>query len=400
MLMKFRINSLILLVICLLSCSSDKEGDNHNEQTSSLRIEKVSDETLRAKYLADSLLNILTLEERIGQCLMPSVLASQDEVTLKRIMSLINDYHVGGVVIMEGDISSAKEIGDISSIQRIPLLVAIDAEWGLGMRLKGAPVFPKNGKINKNLNEDILFDYGREIGTESRMLGINMVLGPVVDISTSTYGPIGDRSFGADPEEVSDYAVAYAKGLESAGVISVAKHFPGHGSVRQDSHKRVGYVTKTISELDSTDLQPFISYINAGLTGIMAGHLNVRALTPEKVPAAVSFDIMTNLLREEMNFKGLIITDAFNMGGADGYSAADALKAGADIILFPHDLNFEIKNILNQIKNGNLDERIINERCQRILFTKILFRIGEGNPENPTELFDVQKTTELIDSLT
>lgn len=389
-----------MIGLCLFSCSCNKKGDYHNEAVSSFRIEKVSDETLLAERKADSILNTLTLEERIGQCLMPSVLATQDEVNLQTLQSLINDYHVGGVVIMEGDVASAQAIGNLSADQKIPLIVAIDAEWGLGMRLKDAPVFPKNGKISKGLNEDVLFDYGREIGTESRLLGINMVLGPVVDVTQTSFGPIGNRSFGANPKTVSDYAVAYAKGLESSGVISVAKHFPGHGSVIQDSHKNVGVVNKTISELDSIDLRPFLSYIDAGLSGIMAGHLNVRALTPEKVPAAVSFDILTNLLREEMNFKGLILTDAFNMGGATGYTVADALKAGADIVLFPNDLNDEVKNILDQIKNGNLDERVIDERCRRILFTKELFRIGEKVYSDSNELPDLEKTTELIDSLT
>lgn len=397
--MRFRSNSYILIILSLLSCSKNIEGDHHSFPDSSFRIEKVSDETDRAVNLADSVLNTMTLEERIGQCFIPSVSVLKEGNAIQSLQALIKDYHVGGVVIMDGNIASAKAIGEISARQEIPLIVAIDAEWGLGMRLDDAPVFPKNGKINKNLNEDILFDYGREIGTESRMLGINMVLGPVLDISSSSLGPIGNRSFGNNPEMVSDYAVAYSKGLESAGVISVAKHFPGHGSVLQDSHKNVGYVTKTISELDSTDLQPFISYINAGLSGVMAGHLNVRALTPEEVPAAVSFDILTNLLREEMNFKGLIITDAFNMGGAQGYSAADAFKAGADIVLFPSDLNWEIKNIVGQIRNGNFDERIINDRCRRILFTKALFRVGEEVKEKPENLLDIERASELIDSL-
>ena len=202
-----------------------------------------------------------------------------------------------------------------------------------------------------------------------------MVLGPVVDITSVTRGVIGKRSFGDNPSRVSDFGVAYAKGLESGGVISVAKHFPGHGSTIIDSHKGVAKVKRGISAMDSIDLKPFKDYINLGLTGIMAGHIQSLALDPDGKAATVSMDMLTSLLREEMGFKGLVLTDAFDMGGAKGYSAIEALQAGADLILSPSNIKNEYNNLLEAVNNGKLDMKIVNDRCKRILFYKYLFHI-------------------------
>lgn len=331
------------------------------------------DLTSVAAEMADSILAELTLEEKVGQCLMPAILSNSDETTLELFRKYIEDYHVGGIVLLKGDLKSAETLARLGNEAKIPLFVAIDAEWGLGMRLKDAPVYPKNGNIDKDSDESELYDYGRRIAEESRRVGINMVLGPVVDITSSTKGVIGRRSFGSDPQLVSEFGVAYAKGLESGGVVSVAKHFPGHGSARNDSHKGVARLETGISLLDSLDLRPFREYINAGLSGVMAGHLQSLALDPDGNPASVSMDILTSLLREELGFKGLILTDAFDMGGAKGFEAADALKAGADLVLCPSDLAKEYQNIIEEIKRGELNISLINDRCRRVLFTKALF---------------------------
>lgn len=321
----------------------------------------------------DSLLTTLTLEERVGQCLMPSIFSSSDEENISLYKKYIDDFHVGGIVLLQGDMESAKQLAEIGQEKHIPLFIAIDAEWGLGMRLKDARVYPKNGNISEKTEETELFDYGRQIALECRELGVNMVLGPVIDISEGKKGVIGKRSFGPNPDRVSDFGVAYAKGLESGGVISVAKHFPGHGSTIIDSHKGVASIKRDMSELDSLDLKPFKDYVNSGLTGVMAGHIQSLALDPDGNPASVSIDMLTYLLREEMGFQGLILTDAFDMGGAKGFSASEALKAGADLVLCPKDLEKEYYNILESIKNGTLPLEIINERCRKILFIKSLF---------------------------
>ena len=243
------------------------------------------------------------------------------------------------------------------------------------MRLEDAPTYPKNGNIKKESEDTELFDYGERIAGECREVGINMVLGPVVDITSYNRGIIGKRSFGDNPKIVSDFGIAYAKGLESGGVISVAKHFPGHGSTFVDSHKGLARVRRDISALDSIDLKPFKDYVNVGLTGIMAGHIQSLALDPDGKAATVSMDMLTSLLRDEMKFKGLVLTDAFDMGGAKGFSTVEALKAGADLILSPQNIDKEYRNILKSVDSGELSVEIINERCRRILFYKYLFNI-------------------------
>ena len=365
---------LISLVLCIGmgSCNDnaakiEKEGFDHSEVK--------FDITERAEAYADSLLKDMTLEEKIGQCLMPSIFAKDSPATIKLLKKYIDDFHIGGIVLLKGDTKSAKRLSEISDSSKVALFIALDAEWGLGMRLADAPTYPKNGAISKKLEDTELYDYGREIAKESREAGINMILGPVVDITSDPRGVIGNRSFGDDPIMVSDYAVAYARGLESGGVVSVAKHFPGHGAAINDSHAGIAKLYKSISDMDSVDLKPYRDYIAAGLNGVMAGHIQSMALDPDGNPASVSIDMLTSLLREEMGFKGLILTDAFTMGGANGFSALNAISAGADLVLCPSDIEKEYKKILESVKENKTDIKLIDDRVRRILFTKYLFGI-------------------------
>lgn len=362
------------LVLCIIvgSCGKFQRGDKIE-----IAIEdKVSNDlTQVALNYADSLLTTMTLEERVGQCLMPSLFALNDPATESLYKKYIDDYHVGGIILLKGNVQSAKELALIGSQAKIPLFIAIDAEWGLGMRLEDAPVYPKNGNISSEAEDTELFDYGLTIAKECKDIGINMVLGPVVDIASVNSSVIGKRSFGNNPRIVSEFGVAYAKGLESGNVISVAKHFPGHGSSVVDSHRGIAKVTRDISQLDSIDLKPFKDYVNLGLTGVMAGHIQSLSLDPDGRAATVSMDMLTSLLREEMGFKGLVLTDAFDMGGAKGFSATEAIKAGADIILSPNDIGKEFDFLINNVKTGKIDISVINDRCMRILFYKYLFDI-------------------------
>ena len=379
----------IFIFICC-SFFSCHVSDEHEDETDSIEmIEEqieINDYTESARNFADSVLNSLTLEEKIGQTIMPSFYSESDEYTLMVIERMISDYNIGGIVLMKGDMKSAAKIAEIGASALVPLFISIDAEWGLAMRLNDAPGFPRNGRIKKDADETLLFDYGREVADECQDLGINMVLGPVIDIQGVYRNIIGTRSFGSDPERVANLGVAYAKGLESGGVVSVAKHFPGHGSSVTDSHHGIASVNRSISALDTLDFYPFRQYINAGLTGVMAGHIRVPSLTPTGETAVVSYEILSGLLRDEMGFNGLILTDAFNMGGAKGFSAAQALKAGADIVLCPGNIKGAIKEIKKQITNGELDSLLIEDRCRRILFTKAIFDLWnkekqELNPE-------------------
>lgn len=356
---------------CLRSRNSDARMDSSTEMDTS---GDVADMTVEAWGWADSVMRTMTLEQRIGQTLMPAVYAADDSFSLGRLRGYVADMHIGGVVLLKGSREAATVVAiELKTLSGVEPFIAIDAEWGLGMRLTGTPEFPRNSSITPAATQNLLYEYGAEVARECRLTGINMVLGPVADVARRE-SPMWRRSFGEDATRVADLTVAYARGIEDGNVISVAKHFPGHGSPLSDSHIDKVSVGVGKERLDSVDLLPFKSYVDAGLSGIMAGHLAVPALDPSGIPASFSRPLLTGLLRGEMRFRGLILTDALNMGGADRHDAAEALSAGADIVLAPADTYREFSAILNAVEAGRLPVSIVNDRCRRILFFKYLVR--------------------------
>lgn len=385
--MTYRFPAIFLTLCIVLSCCG--RGGGESIAGSGIPADTVPDDdvfsgmsdlTSMALHLADSTLAGMTLEQKVGQCFMPSIYASADALTMRKLRGYISDFHVGGVVLLKGNLGSAARMAGVGMNSEIPLFMAIDAEWGLGMRLDDAPDFPRNGRLGPCADELLLFDYGSEVARECRRVGINMVLGPVIDVSENPRGVIGSRSFGGDPKMVADLGVAYARGVESGGVISVAKHFPGHGSPEEDSHVSLPVIERSLHQLDSIDLYPFRSYIDAALSGVMVGHLAVPAIDPQSLPAAVSPVVINDLLRGELGFRGLVLTDALNMGGAEGYGAAAALAAGADIVVGPSDTAKEIGEVIDMVRKGELGMDIIDNRCRRILFHKYLIGLDRNNP--------------------
>ncbi|MDE6637565.1 MAG: hypothetical protein K2K32_04935, partial [Muribaculaceae bacterium] len=333
------------------------------------------DISLDARAWSDSIMDTMTLEELAGQLIMPAVFANADAAELRLLREYATDCHVGGVVLLKGTVEGSRSIADtLRAILKAPPFIAIDAEWGLAMRLEGTPEFPRNGRISQETDETVMFDYGYEVARECREIGINMVLGPVLDVlpKARRSSGIGSRSFGNDADRVANLGVAYAKGLESGGVISVAKHFPGHGSADADSHKRLPIVAKSRDALEQEDLLPFREYIGNGLSGIMTGHLNVPALDGDDVPVTVSEKILKEFVRGDLGFSGLIVTDALNMAGAGGYSAADAIMAGADIVLAPADTEKEVGSIIEAVRSGRFSVSELRERVGTVLFFKYM----------------------------
>lgn len=337
-----------------------------------------ADPTDDARRWADSIMTGMTLEEMAGQLIMPAVYSDSSEPQLRMIASYAADCHVGGVVLLKGSVEGARQIADtLRRVLPAPPLVAIDAEWGLAMRLADTERYPRNGRIASDAEAALMREYGREVAEECREAGVNMVLGPVLDVlpadRRTAAGVIGTRSFGSDPARVARLGVAYAEGLEEGGVISVAKHFPGHGSADADSHKTLPRVSKTRSRLEEEDLMPFSRYADSGLSGIMTGHLYVPALDSVERPVTVSEPVLRGLLRGEMGFDGLIVTDAMNMGGADGNSAADAIMAGADIVLAPAFTRDEADAIAEAVREGRLPLAELRDRVRRVLLFKYRF---------------------------
>ncbi len=319
----------------------------------------------------DSVMRGMSVEERVGQIFMPATFTTDDPATVRRLLKYVADAKIGGVVFLRGDTASMHALtARLRSASRLPLLLAIDAEWGLGMRLRDAESFPHNSAL-ADASQEQMRDYGRRVGRDAAGLGLNMVLGPVLDVAESG-SVMADRSFGADPQRVAALGVAYARGVAESGVMPVGKHFPGHGATSTDSHRALPIITRSREELDSIDLLPFRRYIEAGLPALMAGHMAVPALSGDSTPASISPEILTRLLRGEMNFKGLTITDAMNMDALETSSGryVATLLAGADIILVPTDTHAAEQEIMQALREGVISPALINDRCRRILLYK------------------------------
>lgn len=322
---------------------------------------------------ADSLASAMSLEEQVGQLFMPAIYSRTEDTDIRQLVYYIDSLYVGGILLLKGDVADARRIAELTaSMSPVGMWIAIDAEWGLGMRLRDAPQFPRNGNISADARA--LYDYGEELARECRATGINMVMGPVADVA-HVESFIGNRSFGDDPVHVAEMVTAYSRGLEQGGVMSVAKHFPGHGPGHTDSHHKMMVIGDSRDKIEREGLYPFRCYIDAGLSGIMAGHIAVPALDTTMRPATVSQIILTQLLRQEIGFEGLIITDALNMGGVSGHTAAEAIAAGADIIVAPHHTYEEIHNVIKKVREGELPASVIHERCRRVLAFKYRWRI-------------------------
>lgn len=375
-----QVAAVFTLALCACTGSRNATGETDStvavDSSASFPTADLTDEIDRK---VDSVMSVMTLHEKAAQLVMPTMFSHSDTLSLIRLREYTEDLKVGGIVLLRGDLASVAKMASVANNARIPLFIAVDAEWGLGMRLEDAPVFPRNGKLTDNADEQLLYDYGREIARECRRTGINMILGPVVDVASNPNGMIGSRSFGGDPRRVADLGVAYASGLESGGVISVAKHFPGHGSPAGDSHRLLPKVDRDFESLDSIDLYPFRRYADAGLKGIMVGHLAVPSVDSLYRPAAVSPQVIDGLLRNGLGFRGLVLTDALNMKGAAGYCAADAIAAGADIAVGPADTRGEIDIIVRRVEDGSLDAATVDDRVKRVIFHKFLLNLYERN---------------------
>lgn len=379
--------SLFMFLFCSLFQGCGREtfvsanSDNSDSVSVVDSLPPEADITTEALEWADSLMSEMSLEQLAGQLIMPAVFSDAGEPAMRAVAGYAADMHVGGVVLLKGSVEAARAIADsLRSLSVAPPFIAIDAEWGLAMRLKDTPVFPKNGRISKDAEETLLFDYGCEVARECRSAGINMVLGPVLDVipadvpvsAASLSAGIGNRSFGSDPERVACLGVAYAKGVESGGVMSVAKHFPGHGAADADSHNALPVVSKSLAELQKSDLIPFRRYISGGLGGIMVGHLRIPSLDSSGLPVSVSPAVLRKLLRDDMGFQGLVLTDAMNMAGADGNSGAAAIIAGADMVIAPGATRSEISTIVDAVRNGSLPLASLRRKVTRVLFYKYL----------------------------
>lgn len=362
-------------------------------------ISALHDISIDARLWADSVISTMTVEEMAGQLIMPSIYSDDSPRNMRLAREYAFDCHIGGVVLLKGTVPAVGVISDtLRSMLKVPPFIAIDAEWGLAMRLDSTPEFPRNGRISPTADETAMFDYGLELARECREVGVNMVLGPVLDVLSESdrNSGIGSRSFGSDPKRVASMGVAYAKGVESGGVISVAKHFPGHGSANADSHRRLPIVAKTREQLEADDLLPFREYICNGMSAIMTGHLYVPALDDKEIPVTVSEKILRDFVRDSLDFQGLILTDAINMAGADGHSAVDAIMAGADIVIAPSNTMEELDRITEAVRCGRMPMATLRDRTARVLFHKYIAALDARGSGKIDETDEAERIIKLL----
>jgi beta-N-acetylhexosaminidase len=339
----------------------------------------------------DSIMKNLTLEEKVGQLIWIAGFANRGIGYDVEISSTIEKYGIGGVIFFQGDApKQAQMINHFREISKVPPIIAIDGEWGVGMRVEAVPGFPFQMTLGAVKDDSLIYVMGEYIARQMKRSGVDINLAPVADVNNNRNNPvINARSFGENPVMVSRKTVAYMKGMQDNGIMAVAKHFPGHGDTEVDSHLDLPVIRHDTGRLNSVELVPFRSLINNGVGGIMPGHIWVPSIDPERnIPATISGPVLTGLLRNSMGFKGLILSDAMNMGGITRYtrpgeSEVLALNAGMDVLEYVTDPGAAISSIIRAIKNGNLSEAGIDEKCRKVLAAK--YWAGLHNPQPVAE---------------
>ena len=330
------------------------------------------------KEWVETRLEQMTLKEKIGQLFIHTAPLQDNEATHKNLRNAVKEYKVGGLLFSGGALATQAKLTNMAQeMAGIPLLMTFDGEWGLAMRLKQLPAFSRNRVMGCIQDNGLIYEYGREVARQCREVGVHVNFAPVADVDNNPLNPvINTRSFGGDPKNVADKVVAYSRGLEDGGVLSVSKHFPGHGDTNVDSHKALPVLKFSRERMDSIEMYPFRKAVEAGLGGVMVGHLEVPALS--KKPASLSTEII-GILKEEFGFKGLVFTDALEMKGVSNNQnvAARALMAGNDMLLVPRNLKRELDGVLQAVKAGQITEEEITERCRKVLTFKYALGLHE-----------------------
>ena len=336
------------------------------------------------KAWTDSIFDSMTLDERIGQLFMVIADPTNNDANTQKMKGYISDIHIGGILFSKGTVTEqAKLTNRCQEMSKHPLLISLDGEWGLSMRLEPTTRFPRNMMLGSIQDNDLLTEYGKEVGRQCREMGIHINFAPVMDVNVAPENPvIGMRSYGSDVTNVTAKGIAYAKGLEAAGILSVAKHFPGHGDTNDDSHHTLPVIPHNRQRLNQVELAPFVSYINAGLSGIMSGHLRVPALDPQSnSPSSLSHRIVTDLLQKEFGFQGICFTDALVMKGAGSSDiCVESLKAGNDILLSPANPKKEFEAVKRAVNSGYIPLSLIEEKCRKILQLKYALGLHNYQP--------------------
>ena len=352
----------------------------------------------------DSVYAQMSQDEKIGQLFMVMAFSEQREAHFKQIKTQVEEYHLGGIIFsLGGPVEQTHWINKLQRSSKLPLLIGMDAEWGVAMRLDSVQPFPWNMTLGAIQDNQLVAAIGNRIGEQAKRLGVHINFAPDVDINTNPKNPIiGNRSFGEEKENVTQKGLAFMQGMHQAGVLSSAKHFPGHGDTAKDSHLDLPLIRFDEERLRSTELYPFDRLMEAGVSSVMVGHLNVPALE-EGVPSSLSKKIIEEIIIKRNNYKGLIITDALNMGAATEVSKMNSIDvaaflAGNDILLIPNDLKKAVKKMKRAFKQKKYTEERLAHSVKKILKAK--YKVGLANVSHiPTEGIVEDINTPLDDYL-
>lgn len=345
-------------------------------------------DTLKQNIWVDSIMKSLTLREQIAQSFMVSAYSNKDQKHIDEISLLVKNEKIGGLIFFQGGpVRQAKLTNYYQSLSKVPIIISIDGEWGLGMRLDSTFSYPRQMMLGAGNDSAIVYQVASDMAKHFKRMGIHINYGPVVDINNNPLNPvIGSRSFGENKRMVATFGLKYMKGLQDNGILACAKHFPGHGDTDADSHFALPKVKDNIECLDSLAFFPFSALINKGVAGVMVAHLCVPALEKDtSLASSISPRIIKKILIDSLKFKGLIFTDALNMKGvADFHKPEDlnylAYKAGNDFLTCPEKVKESIDYIEQQVSSGNLPVEEVNRKCRKILLAKYAVGLSTYKP--------------------
>lgn len=397
---------LFLITNCAISKKNDtlatlqknsllETEDIYTAKNQSERGNFFKDSEIETKWV-DSIYNKMTVKEKIGQLFMISAYSNRDSVHEKEVKVLIEEYKVGGLLFFQGGpMRQAKLTNAYQSKSDVPLFVAIDAEWGLNMRLDSTYRYPWNMTLGAIDDLSLIENVGRNMAKESKRMGIHFNFAPVLDINTNPKNPIiGNRSFGENKTNVSEKAIALMKGVQSQGVFSTGKHFPGHGDTSSDSHHTLPLVDFSKERIDKVELYPYKQMFDEGLVSVMVAHLNIPSLeTQENHPSSASYNIVTNLLQKQLGFEGLIFTDGLAMKGATDFLGPGDLEvavilAGNDILLCPIDVPASFKKLESAYADRTITEARLAHSVKKILRYKFKAGLNNYKPIDLNNLHD------------
>ncbi|PWN60158.1 glycoside hydrolase family 3 protein [Chryseobacterium oncorhynchi] len=370
-----------LFIVALISPKANAQYQPKNASKEDLK---------KAQQWVDKTYKNLSQDEKLGQLFIIALYTNKGEDYINQVRNIVVNDKIGGLILMQDD--AAREINLVNEFQqksKIPLMIGMDAEWGLFQRIATAHKFPWAMTLGAIQDKNLVYQMSAKIAEDCHRMGINWDFAPVVDVNTNPNNPIiGNRSFGSEVSNVINSALSYSNGLQDNNILAAIKHFPGHGDTSTDSHLDLPVVSHNLDRLNSIELAPFKALMDKGIGGVMVAHLYVPSLESGKgIPASVSKNIITGLLKDKMGYKGLIITDALNMGAvANKYKPGEldalAFKAGNDIMLFSQGVSEGKKLIQKAIDNKEISQSRVEESVKKILLTKYFLGLTQYTPKN------------------